>query len=240
MKSSLVVLLVVLGMLTFGACAFAASTPEQMLDKIHWLGQAGVKIEAGDKIIYIDPLQLTKEDQADIVLITHAHDDHLSLADITKIAKPETVFIAPQNCVEKLAGQFKNKVTTLVPGASTEIGAIKIEAVPAYNITKTKFHPKENQWVGYVLTIDGVKIYHAGDTERIPEMQKIACDIALLPLGQTYTMNTVQDAADAAVDVKAKIAIPIHYGMYEGKAEDADAFSKLLKDKVTVVIKTKE
>ena len=107
-------------------------------------------------------------------------------------------------------------------------------------MTKTQFHPKANNWVGYLLTIDGVKIYHFGDTERIPEMKNIVCDIALLPLGQKYTMNSVQEAADAALDARAKIAIPIHYGLYEGKAADADAFAALLKGKITVVIKPNE
>ncbi|MCK4836639.1 MAG: MBL fold metallo-hydrolase, partial [Candidatus Aminicenantes bacterium] len=99
---------------------------------------------------------------------------------------------------------------------------------------------KENQWVGYILTIDGIRIYHAGDTERIPEMKNFSCDIALLPLGQTYTMNSVKEAAEAAIDVKAKIAIPIHYGLYEGKTQDAVEFQNILKDKIKVIIKEKE
>jgi L-ascorbate metabolism protein UlaG (beta-lactamase superfamily) len=112
--------------------------------------------------------------------------------------------------------------------------------VPAYNVVKTNYHPKGNKWVGYILTIDGVKIYHAGDTERIPEMQEFTCDIVMLPLGQTYTMNSVEEAAEATLDVQAKIAIPIHYGMYEGTVEDAKKFQELLKNKVQVVIQTQE
>jgi L-ascorbate metabolism protein UlaG (beta-lactamase superfamily) len=120
------------------------------------------------------------------------------------------------------------------------IDGILIEAVPAYNIVKTNFHPKANNWVGYILTIDKIRIYHTGDTERIPEMKNMACDIILLPLGQTYTMNSVEEAAEATLDVKAKIAIPIHFGLYEGKAEDAQKFQALLKVKVKVIIKQKQ
>ena len=224
----------------FTASAFAA-TPEEMLEKIHWFGQATVKIEMGEKSLYIDPFQLEKGDPADIILITHAHQDHFSPNDIRKVMKDATVFFAPKDVAAKLRKQFeKATVIAVEPGMTQQQDGLTIEVVPAYNVTKTQNHPKANSWVGYVLTIDGVKIYHSGDTERIPEMKNIACDIALLPLGQTYTMNSVQEAADAALDVKAKIAIPIHYGLYEGKKEDADAFAALLKDKINVVIKPNE
>jgi L-ascorbate metabolism protein UlaG (beta-lactamase superfamily) len=119
---------------------------------------------------------------------------------------------------------------------SVERAGIRIETLPAYNIKKTQFHPRSAGHVGYVLTIDGVRIYHAGDTERIPEMKELNCDIALLPLGQTYTMNSVNEAAQAALDTKAKIAIPMHYDMYEGTPQDAERFKKLLEGKVRVEI----
>lgn len=228
------------GVFMTASWVWAASTPEQMLEKIHWFGQATVKIEADGKIIYIDPYQLDQADKADLILITHDHQDHLSPSDIKKITQTETLFIAPLSCIKTLMENVQNKVTIVEPGSVVDIGAIHVEAVPAYNVVKTNAHPQSNKNVGYVLTIDGVKIYHAGDTERIPEMQTFTADIALLPLGQTYTMNTVQEAATAVLDVQAKIAIPIHYGLYEGKAEDADTFKKLLDGKVTVVIKPNE
>jgi L-ascorbate metabolism protein UlaG (beta-lactamase superfamily) len=216
------------------------STPMDMVKNIHWLGQATVKIEAGEKVIYIDPYQIKNKDKADIILVTHGHGDHLSLSDIEKVRSEKTTFVAPQDCAAEIKKKFKNPVVTLKPGQSRNIHNILIEAVPAYNVVKTNFHPKSNQWVGYILLLNGIRIYHAGDTERIPEMKTFTCDIALLPLGQTYTMNSVQEAADAALDVKAKIAIPIHYGLYEGKKEDANQFKKLLKDKIKVLIVTKE
>ena len=240
MKKYVVSMMLVLGLLVLSSLAFCATSPEQMVEKIHWLGQATVKIEAGDKVIYLDPFKIEKADKADVILITHSHQDHFSPDDLAKVATEKTVFIAPKDCAAAIEAKFKTKVTIAEPGMNTKVGDIQIEAVPAYNVVKPKFHPKENKWVGYVLTIDGVRIYHAGDTERIPEMKNFTCDIALLPLGQTYTMNNVQEAVDAALDVKAKIAIPIHYGLAEGKAEDATEFSKLLQGKVNVLIKTKE
>lgn len=210
---------------------------EQMVEKIYWLGQAAIKVQAAGRVIYFDPFQIKESDQADMILITHSHRDHYSPDDLIKVMTEKTVLVAPKDCAEKLRSQFTNQVIVSAPGMKTEIWGIPIEAVAAYNVVKTKFHPKENQWVGYVVTMEGVRIYHAGDTERIPEMKGITCDIALLPLGQTYTMNSVEEAAKAALDVKARIAIPIHYGLYEGKASDAQEFARLLQGKVTVVIK---
>ncbi|MBI4645040.1 MAG: MBL fold metallo-hydrolase [Bacteroidia bacterium] len=192
-----------------------------------------------ETVIYIDPYQLKTTEKADIILITHSHYDHLSLDDIAMIKDEKTTFIAPKDAADKIEARFKTKVTILEPGQKTNIGNINIEAVAAYNPDK-QYHPKANKWVGYIFTINGVKIYHAGDTGRIPEMKNITCDIALLPLGQTYTMTTVEDAVLSAGDVHAKIAIPIHYGLYEGKAEDAVTFKNSLSGKVEVVIKQKE
>ena len=241
MKRLIVYPLILLGLITFTSSGYANRiTPEEMVKNIHWLGQAAVKIVAGGKVIYMDPYQISDQDKADIILITHSHRDHLSTNDISKIYKKDTRFIAPKDCEKAIGDLFKTDVTVLEPGMSTKIGDILIEAVPAYNVIKTQYHPKNNRWVGYILTIEGVRIYHAGDTERIPEMKNFTCDIAMLPLGQTYTMNSVEEATEAAMDIKAKIAIPIHYGMYEGTAEDAKKFKKILEDKVKVIIKEKE
>ncbi|MEW5803360.1 MAG: MBL fold metallo-hydrolase [bacterium] len=231
-------------LLTFSSFGFSEksqnTSPEELIEKIHWLCQSAVKIDTDGQVIYFDPYRIKKSDKADIILISHKHDDHLSVGDISKIAHKNTVFIAPEDCVQDLAKVKKSKIIPMEPGMKTNVNGILIEAVPAYNIVKTKFHPKENKWMGYTLTIHGVKIYHAGDTERIPEMKDFTCDIAMVPLGQTYTMNDVKEAANAVIDTQAKIAIPIHYGLYEGKADDAVEFKKLLKDKVNVIIKKQE
>jgi L-ascorbate metabolism protein UlaG (beta-lactamase superfamily) len=209
----------------------------EMVDNIHWIQQSCFRIEGAKCKIYTDPLSITKTDVADIILITHSHGDHFSPADIDKIAGPNTIIIAPADC--NYTGKYAKRIV-LLPGEEYAVNHhVKIKAVPAYNIVKTEFHPKSNNWVGYVFTINGVTIYHAGDTERIPEMKDITCDIAMLPLGQTYTMNSVADAAESAKDVKAKVAIPMHFDFYEGTIEDATTFKKLLEGSVKVVIKTR-
>lgn len=212
----------------------------EMVKNIHWLGQAAVKITVSGKTIYIDPYQIKVKDEADIILITHSHGDHLSPKDIDMIITEKTIIVAPGDCLAELKNITPEKTIISEPGMSKQVDNILIEAVPAYNVVKTNFHPKENRWVGYILTINGIKIYHAGDTERIPEMKNFSCDIALLPLGQTYTMNSVKEATQAAIDVNAKVAIPIHYGLYEGKAQDAVEFKKILNGIVKVIIKEQQ
>ncbi len=207
-----------------------------ILDQIQWLGQSTVKISVRDILIYVDPYLIAETDKADYIFITHSHYDHLSADDIRKVATKNTRFYAPYNCIPKLMDLGYNKVIGLEPGHKEDLEDFKFEAVPAYNIRKVNFHPRNNKWVGYIFEIDNQRVYHAGDTERIPEMKDLECDVAMLPLGQTYTMNTVEDAAASALDVKAKMAIPIHYGLYEGTNEDALKFKDLLKDKVKVVL----
>jgi L-ascorbate metabolism protein UlaG (beta-lactamase superfamily) len=209
----------------------------QMVRNIHWIQQSCFKIEGCRYKIYTDPLSITKTDEANIILITHPHGDHFSPDDIAKLTGPKTIIIAPADC--NYTGTAK--LISLKPGQEYRADRnVKIKAVPAYNITKTQYHPKSNNWVGYLITINGVTIYHAGDTERIPEMKDFSCDIALLPLGQTYTMNSVEDAVESAKDVKAMVAIPMHLGYYEGTEDDAILFKELLKGIVKVDIKQKE
>ena len=206
-----------------------------IINKIKWLGQASIRIEE-EKVIYIDPYNLSENPvKADIILITHDHMDHLDRKSIEKIIKPETVILIPAGIN---IGIKDAKVATVKPFSTNKIYNYNIMTVPAYNIKKS-FHPKSKGYVGYVIEISGTKIYHTGDTERIPEMTNISADIIMLPLGQTYTMNSVEEASEAAIDVKAKIAIPIHFGMYEGNEKDALKFKELLKDKVEVIILNK-
>lgn len=241
MKGTMFSLLFLAGMFAISDFGFGADaqnlTPQQMAEKIDWIGQSAVRINIDDKIIYIDPYQIKHADKADIILITHSHADHFSVDDILKIAGENTIFIAARDCVPEIEKISKSKIVVLEPGMKTNLENILVEAVAAYNIVKTNYHPPKNKWAGYILTIDGIRIYHAGDTERIPEMKEFVCDIAMLPLGQTFTMNSVSEAAEAALDVQAKIALPIHYGLYEGTMEDAEVFKKLLKDKIQVIIK---
>jgi L-ascorbate metabolism protein UlaG (beta-lactamase superfamily) len=200
--------------------------------QIEWLGHSGFLINYG-KIIYTDPFQIdskSAETKADVILITHEHYDHCSIEDIKKIVKPETLIITVPDCQSKLT-QIADKVKSIVlvkPGDRFNLLGAQFEVVPAYNINK-KFHAKENEWVGFVIFVNGVKIYHAGDTDAIPEMDKLMnIDIALLPVSGTYTMDAAEAAASAN-KIKPKLAIPMHYGSGVGTQDDAENFKKLCK-----------
>lgn len=205
-----------------------------LIENIHWLGHDAFRIEAGGKVIYTDPFKIQGGPKADIILISHAHYDHCSPEDVGKIIKSDTVIIAPSDCAEKI----KWDVKTMKPGDKLTVKGVDIEAVPAYNPEK-KFHLRSNNWVGYIFTVEGKRIYHAGDTDLIPEMKGFNVDIALLPVGGTYTMNA-QEAAQAALDMKAEAAIPMHYGSIVGTEADAESFKRELEGKVKVVLLPKE
>lgn len=203
--------------------------------KVQWLGHACFKIDYQDTTIFIDPFKVEPVDQADIILITHSHYDHCSPEDIEKIRKRATLIVTTADCAAKLG----NNTQVIKPGETTEINNIKIIAVPAYNTDKFKspgipFHPKESNWCGFIIDINGNKIYHAGDTDIIPEMKDIQCDIALLPVGGTYTM-TPEEAAQAAKIINPDIAIPMHYGTIVGQDEDAKKFSELAEVEVRIL-----
>ena len=209
---------------------------EAFAESIQWFGQASIKMMHSGNTIYIDPFNIKENDKADAIFITHPHFDHFSIEDIKKIVTPETILFCPTEVKEKIGDIDIAAVYAVSPGFESEWKGVAIKAVPAYNIIKTDKHPQSSNWVGYVLSLGHVKVYHAGDTERIPEMKAINCDIILLPLGQTYTMNSLDEAVNAVIDTKATIAIPIHFGMYEGKAADAEKFKELLAGRVEVLI----
>jgi L-ascorbate metabolism protein UlaG (beta-lactamase superfamily) len=185
---------------------------------ITWLGHASVSVSNANLNIYIDPWRLsTGLPSADMVLVTHEHHDHYSEQDIKMISRPGTRVVAP----------MKTPLITDVvkPGEKVMIDDIEISAVPAYNIGKG-FHPRSNDWAGFIVNIEGRKIYHTGDSDRIPEMKGIKADIAIMSSGGTYTM-TAAEAASAVLDVGAKIAIPIHWGDIVGSLDDALEFKRL-------------
>lgn len=191
--------------------------------KVIWLRHASVLLE-GEKCVYIDPWEIREPRPADLVLITHDHYDHLSLKDLKAVSGANTEIVVPEGAKGKLTG-IKGKVHTVHPGQVLTAAGLHIEVLPAYNLSKA-FHPKAANNCGYVVTIDGERIYHAGDTDRIPEMEGLAPDVALLPIGGTYTMDAEQ-AAKAASALKAKRAIPIHFGVIVGDDDDAARFKKL-------------
>ncbi len=204
------------------------------LDHIHWLGHSSFRIEDSAVQIYIDPWKLpTATPKADIIFITHGHYDHFSKDDIAKIQKPSTIIVAPSD----VAAQVKGNVVAVEPGKDYVVGKLKVHTVPAYNINKN-FHPKANHWVGYVITLtSGQKIYHAGDTDAIPEMKSLVVDVAMMPCGGTYTM-TAEEMAEAANSFMPKVLIPMHYGDVVGSNINAETVKKIFKG--TTVIKAVE
>jgi len=192
-----------------------------MLDKIFRLNHDCFRIES-DIVIYTDPFHISAGlPGADLVLISHEHFDHCSPEDLAKVAKDDTVYLAPADCRDKVSGEFR----AVKPGDRLEVKGVSIEVVPAYNTDKD-FHPRQAGYVGYVFTTGGNRIYFAGDTDRIPEMKQIECDIALLPVSGTYVM-TAEEAVEAARDIGAEVVIPMHYGDIVGTAADAERFKKM-------------
>ena len=204
-----------------------------MINNITVNEQSSIRIESG-RVLYFDPFRLkTAAHDADIIFITHSHYDHFSPEDIAKAAKPDTLFVAPAS----MAGEMKalGSVTLMQAGETKAVCGIGVEAVPAYNRLKP-FHPKRSGWLGYVVTIDGQRIYVCGDTDDTPEARAVSCDIVCVPIGGTFTM----DAAKAAAFVNAlspKLAVPIHYGTLVGRPSDADVFESGVAAGIEVVRK---
>ncbi|MEM1593047.1 MAG: MBL fold metallo-hydrolase [Archaeoglobaceae archaeon] len=183
--------------------------------EITYLKHAGFKIK-GSKVLYIDPYEVPEGlEKADLILVTHDHFDHLDIKSIKRLSKADTSIVTPKGCFVE-----GYDTCSLDEGEERIVKDVKIKTVPAYNVNKP-FHKKGG--VGYIVEIDGVRIYHAGDTDRIPEMKNIEVDVALLPIGGTYTMN-VSEAVEAAWDIKAKVYIPMHYGAIPNTKADPEEF----------------
>lgn len=206
-----------------------------MTENIFWLGHDSFRLK-GEKVVYIDPWKLAPgAEKADVILVTHDHYDHFSQNDIAKISKPDTVVVAPAAVAGKLGG----KTVVVKPGDKINAAGIAVEVVPAYNPNK-QFHPKTAGYVGYIVTLSGKRIYHAGDSDLISEMAQVKADIALLPVSGTYVMNATE-AAEAAKTIKPALAIPMHYGDPDvvGTLADAQQFKKLATVPVEILEKSK-
>ncbi len=195
-----------------------------MTVRIVWYGHDAFRVE-GPPIVYIDPWRLPDDlPLADIILITHDHYDHCSPEDVDKILAPDTILVGPQRALDKLANIPAEKKVVRA-GDRLSLGHLRLEVVPAYNIDK-RFHPKRAGHVGYILTLHGTRVYHAGDTDFIPEMEHIRCDVALLPVSGTYVMDA-KEAAQAAQAIQPRLIIPMHYGAIVGSRKDAERLARL-------------
>lgn len=229
------IFLVLLFLLAFSSISSSLDEKVQkLLNSTKWYGHASIMVKS-EKIIYFDPFELPSgTEKADIILITHEHYDHFSPEDIKKIQKEDTVIVSTPDVIAKVKGEKKE----IAPGKGLEIYGVKVKAVPAYNIDK-RFHPKEKNWVGYIVEVNGVSVYHAGDTDLIPEMKNLGrIDIAFLPVGGTYTMNA-KEAAQAANTISPSVAIPMHWGSIVGSERDAETFKKECKVNVKILQREK-
>ncbi len=199
-----------------------------MLETIEVLCHSSIKISKGI-IVYIDPFKIDKEfHDADLIFITHSHYDHYSEEDILRVKKENTKIILTKDILEKplQLGFNKESILAVEPNKDYEIDNIKFTTIPSYNVNK-QFHPKSNNWVGYIIDFDNTKYYIAGDTDITEENQNVKCDIAFIPVGGTYTVNYIE-AAELTNKIHPKIVIPIHYGSIVGTKQDAIEFKKLL------------
>jgi L-ascorbate metabolism protein UlaG (beta-lactamase superfamily) len=190
---------------------------------IHWLGHDGFRLDVGGKNVYIDPFRLSaaRYPRADLVLITHDHHDHYSPEDLQKVVGPATAYVTCQAVVAK---GLKGDVHVVAPGDRVSVEGISVEAVRAYNVNKT-YHPKAAGYLGFIVDADGTLVYHAGDTDVIPEMSNVHCNVALLPVSGKFVM-TADEAVQAVQRIQPDLAIPMHYGAIIGGDPDARHFAE--------------
>ncbi|MCR5418243.1 MAG: MBL fold metallo-hydrolase [Lachnospiraceae bacterium] len=209
-----------------------------MTENITVFAHNSIKIEGEAGAVYIDPFQMKEAPKdADFILITHDHYDHFSPEDIEKVAGEKTMLVVPEKMrakADEVAGMV-SRIVTVQPGERTKADGLKIETVPAYNTIKP-FHPKSAGWVGYILEAGGERIYIAGDTDATKEAKDVKCDVILVPIGGTFTMDA-KKAAAYVNELSPKVAIPVHYGSIVGDPSDGEVFASLVKEPVKVEFK---
>ncbi|MCX8189202.1 MAG: MBL fold metallo-hydrolase [Nitrososphaeria archaeon] len=209
--------------------------------EFEYLNHDCFKIKWDNKVLYTDPYEISVLEKADYITVSHNHFDHLSLNDIKKVAKPETVIVASKNCEGNIKTVNVKEIKYLRPGESVEYAMLKFTATPAYNINKFRapgqpFHPKQYEGVGFIIQLGDVRIYHAGDTDNIPEILSYTpIDVALLPVSGTYVM-TADEAVEMVKMIKPKVAIPMHYGAIVGNRSNAESFKEKASKYCEVVI----
>lgn len=206
---------------------------------IQWLGHAGFRF-SGEKIIYFDPFQVVKNfNDADAIFISHEHYDHCDPASIKKLVCAKTVIVCPADCASKLRGIEFKQILFVEPNKEYQVYGLHTATIPAYNVNKFRspgvvFHPREQHWVGYIVTLDDQRMYHAGDTDKIPEMEMLQdIAVALVPVSGTYVMTPLE-AAEAVQLFSPALAVPMHYGSIVGSVADALKFKALLVGKQKV------
>ena len=207
-----------------------------MLENIEVLCHSSIKFNKG-KVIYFDPFKIEKNyNDADVIFITHDHYDHYSEEDIDKVVKGDTIIVVPEDLKTKLLkkGWKEENIITVRPNENYVVKNIEFKTIPAYNVNK-QFHPKSNAWVGYLLKLEGLTYYIAGDTDITEENKKVKCDVAFVPVGGTYTMNYTE-ASELINEIKPKVAVPTHYGSIVGSKKEGDKFSKLVNSEIKVEV----
>jgi L-ascorbate metabolism protein UlaG (beta-lactamase superfamily) len=195
-----------------------------MLERLTWFRQSAMRYAGDGLTIYIDPWGTAADDaKADLILITHAHFDHLQPHEIERLSSEGTKLVAPADVAKELSGD----VTAVAPGESHEVAGVRFETVPAYNVAEERLdmHPRSNNWVGYVLELDGRRYYHGGDTDAVPELESLRTDVAMVPIGGTYTMD-YREAAALVKTMQPKLAVPMHYGFVVCSPSHGQLFRK--------------
>ena len=211
-----------------------------MLEGIEVLCHSSIRFGRGE-IIYFDPFKIEENyNDADVIFITHDHYDHYSEEDIDKVVKEDTIIVVPEDLKTKLLkkGWKEENIITVRPNESYTVKNIEFKTISAYNVNK-QFHPKGNAWVGYLLEIEGVTYYIAGDTDITEENKKVKCDVAFVPVGGTYTMDYTE-ASELINEIKPKVAVPTHYGSIVGSKKEGDKFLKLANPEIKVEILMKK
>lgn len=214
------------------------------LENVRVFTQSAIRIEgAGGTVAYFDPFALTDAEaahDADYVLITHAHYDHLSPEDYARVAGEKTVLVAPAGTGREVAGLDATETHLMGAGEKIELPGICVEAVGAYNVEPERLamHPRENGWLGYVVTLDGepTRYYVSGDTDQNADNETVSCDVALVPIGGTYTCDPRQAAAFVNA-LRPRAAVPTHYGSIVGTYANFDAFAAAVDPAIEVVKK---
>jgi L-ascorbate metabolism protein UlaG (beta-lactamase superfamily) len=205
----------------------------EALKMVHWLGHDAIRLD-GSVVVCIDPFQISSSKAADLVLITHEHFDHCSPEDLEKVRKADTVIVTDAASAKKLTGD----VRVVAAGDRLNVKGVDIEVYPAYNTNK-EFHPKKAGMLSFIVTLDGTRFYHCGDTDVIPEMKGLDVDVAFLAVSGTYVM-TAEEAVEAARAIKPRVAVPMHYGAIVGSEDDAARFKNALAGEIEVAILKKE